>query len=120
MQLAPLQYTALLLALALTGVSADDKKSKPDPDPCTIASPSGSFFDLRSLAVLPVEEGKKTTKNQKTDSWHAKGYDYLANFTLNVCAPVVETLDNVQGVDKDLWEDIGAYYEVGSKQFSLG
>lgn len=120
MHLSPLQYAALLLALALPGVSADDKKSKPAPDPCTIHSPSGSYFDLRALTVLPVEEGEKPAKNQKIDSWHAKGYDYPANFSLNVCAPVVEKLDNVQGVDKKLWKDIGAYYEVGSKQYSLG
>lgn len=115
---------SVLLALALQGASAaasDDKeKSKPAGDPCTIASSSGSFFDLRPLAVLPVADGKKPSKNQRTDSYHARGYDYKSNFTLNICAPVTETLDNVQGVDKDRWKNVSAYYEVGSKQFSLG
>jgi cation-dependent mannose-6-phosphate receptor len=119
MRLSTLPKAAFLLSLALTGVNADDK-SKPHADPCTVASSSGAFFDLRSLAVQPVEEGKKPVKNQKTESWHAKGYDYPANFTLNVCAPVIEELDNIQGVDKDLWNDVGAYYAMGSKQFSLG
>ncbi|KIN06034.1 hypothetical protein OIDMADRAFT_24376 [Oidiodendron maius Zn] len=119
MHLSSLPNAALLLIFALTVVSADDK-TKPHADPCTIASSSGAFFDLGSLAVLPVEEGKKPTKTQKTESWHAKGYDYPANFTLNVCAPVIEKLDKVQGVDEDLWKDVGAYYAVGSKQFSLG
>lgn len=112
-----------ILAFALLcGVSAaSDDKPKPKPvDPCTISSPSGSFFDLRSLSIQPVPPGTTPGKNQKTDSWHAKGYDYKSNFTLNVCAPVVETLDNVQGVDKDLWKNVSAFYEVGSKQYSLG
>lgn len=120
MRLSPLPYAALVLTLALPGMSEEDKKSKPSTDPCTIASSSGSYFDLRSLTILPVEEGTKPTKNQRVDSWHAKGYDYAANFSLNICAPVTEKLENVQGVEKNLWKDIGAYYEVGSKQFSLG
>jgi hypothetical protein len=110
----------ILACALLCGVSAaSDDKPKP-VDPCTISSASGSFFDLRSLSIQPVPPGTTPGKNQKTDSWHAKGYDYKSNFTLNVCAPVVETLDNVQGVDKDLWKNVSAYYEVGSKQYSLG
>jgi cation-dependent mannose-6-phosphate receptor len=120
MRLPPVPYSALLLALALTRVRADDKKSKSDVDPCTITSSSGSFYDLRSLSVLPAEEGKKSSKTSKKESWHAKGFDCAANFTLNVCAPVIERLDNVQGVDEDLWSDVGAYYQSGSKQYSLG
>jgi hypothetical protein len=123
MLLSHLPYTVLLLALALargSAASSDDKKSKPPPDPCTIASAGGSFFDLRPLSVIPEAEAKKPAKNRRIDSWHAKGYDYKSNFTLNICAPVAENVHDVQGVDKNLWKNISAYYEVGSKQYSLG
>lgn len=120
MRFSPLPFPALLLTLTLAGVKADDKKSKSEVDPCTITSSSGTFYDLRSLSVVPADEGKKSSKTQKTASWHAKGYDYPANFTLNVCAPVIERLDNVKGVDEEMWADIGAYYEIGSRQYSLG
>jgi cation-dependent mannose-6-phosphate receptor len=114
--------TTLLLALTLSrGVNAatSDDKKKP-VEPCTIASATGSFFDLRALSILPLEEGKKPGKNDKVDSWHAKGYDYNANFTLNVCAPVMEPLEDVVGVDKTLWSNISAFYEHGDKTYSLG
>jgi cation-dependent mannose-6-phosphate receptor len=113
----------LLLALALHhGVNAaasDDKNTKP-LDPCTIASASGSFFDLRPLSIAPPIDGKKPAKGEKTASWHAKGYDYKSNFTLNICAPVVEELDDVVGIDSKLWSNVSAYYESGSEIFSLG
>jgi cation-dependent mannose-6-phosphate receptor len=116
MLLFSLPYTVVLLLAGLSAAASDKKQN----DPCTIASTSGDFFDLRPLAVLPVAEGKKPTKNQRTESWHARGYDYKSNFTLNICAPVTESLNNVQEVPKSLWKNVSAYYEVGSKQFSLG
>jgi cation-dependent mannose-6-phosphate receptor len=116
MLLFSLPYTVVLLLAGVTAAASDEKQN----DPCTIASTNGDFFDLRPLAVLPVAEGKKPTKNQRTESWHARGYDYKSNFTLNICAPVTESLNYVQGVHKALWKNVSAYYEVGSKQFSLG
>lgn len=116
-------FSGILLALVLQGgvsAAASDDKPRPVLDPCTISSSSGSFFDLRPLSIHPVSEGKKPAKNQKVDDWHAKGYDYKANFTLNICEPVVEKLDEVQGVDKAHLKNVSAFYEVGSKKFSLG
>ena len=109
----------LLLALSSQIEAASDDKVKP-VDPCTIASAGGSFYDLRSLSILPPVEGKKPGKNDKTDSWQAKGYDYKTNFTLNVCAPVVEELTDVVGIDKDHRANISAFYEFGSETYSLG
>ncbi|PQE13013.1 Mannose-6-phosphate receptor binding protein [Rutstroemia sp. NJR-2017a BBW] len=115
--------TAVLLGLALhigvDGAGLEDKKPKPI-DPCTISSTTGSFFDLRPLSIKPPEEGKKPPKNAKVDSWHARGYDYKGNFTLNVCAPVVEGVKDVVGVDKGLWQNVSAFYEFDGKKYSVG
>lgn len=114
--------SALLLGLALhigvEGAGLEDKKPKP-VDPCTISSTTGSFFDLRPLSIQPLE-GKKPAKNAKADSWHARGYDYKGNFTLNVCTPVVEPVEDIVGVDKSHWQNVSAYYEVDGKKYSVG
>jgi cation-dependent mannose-6-phosphate receptor len=114
--------STFLLALALNnGVNAatSDDKTKP-VDPCTIASTTGSFYDLRALSILPLTEGKKPGKHDKTDSWQARGYDYKSNFTLNVCAPVVEDLEDVVSVDRGHWKNVSAFYEFGDRTYSLG
>lgn len=118
--------TALLLTLTLhSGVNAaaSDDKTKPS-DPCTVASSTGSFYDLRSLAILPpADDQRKPAKGVKTDDWHARGWDYhdgKANFTLNICAPVVDPIKDVEGISHDLWKNVSAYYEIGSKKYSLG
>ncbi|THV50177.1 hypothetical protein BGAL_0162g00210 [Botrytis galanthina] len=115
--------SALLLGLALhigvEGAGVEDKKPKP-VDPCTISSTTGSFFDLRPLSIQAPEEGKKPAKNAKTDSWHARGYDYKGNFTLNVCAPVVEEVKDFVGVDKNHWKNVSAFYEYDGKKYSVG
>lgn len=121
MQLPSISST-FLLALALhSGVNAaaSDNAKKP-LNPCTIASTTGSFYDLRPLSVLPPTEGKKPGKNDKTSSWHARGYDYKSNFTLNICAPVVEDLERVVDVDKPYWKNISAFYEFEHQTYSLG
>ena len=119
--------TTLLLALVIcSGVNAaasDDKPAKP-LEPCTVSSPAGSFYDLRSLSILPPVNGKKPGKHDKTDDWHARGYDYAggkANFTLNICAPVVDPVGDVEGLDSShLEKDVGAYYKVGPRTYSIG
>ena len=119
----PLFSRAFLLAFALhTGVNAaaSDDTKKP-VNPCTIASTTGSFYDLRPLSISRPTDGKKPGKNEKTDSsWHARGYDYKANFTLNICAPVVEDVEDVVGVGRDNWKNVSAFYEFGDKTYSLG
>ncbi|TVY83617.1 putative mannose 6-phosphate receptor-like protein [Lachnellula suecica] len=112
--------SALLLALAIhSGVSAaaDEKVV----EPCTVASSAGSFYDLRKLSILPPKDGKKPGKNEKVDDWHARGYDYPSNFTLNICEPVVGGLEHRPvGIDKDLAQNVSAYYETGGKIYSIG
>ena len=49
-----------------------------------------------------------------------KGYDYNVNFTINICSPVVEDVKNVQGVEKDMWQNVSAYYTHCGKTFSIG
>jgi cation-dependent mannose-6-phosphate receptor len=118
--------TALLLTLALhCGVKAaasDDKKTKP-VDPCTVVSSTGAFYDLRSLAILPSDDKKKPTKGAKTDDWHVRGYDYQdkrANFTLNICAPLVDRIEHPVDIERDLWKNVSAYYQIDSKKYSIG
>jgi cation-dependent mannose-6-phosphate receptor len=122
----PALPTALLLTLSLhSGVHAaasDDKKTTP-LEPCTVASSAGSFYDLRSLRILPPTDDKKKAKGAKTDDWHVRGWDYhdgKANFTLNICAPVVDPIDSADGISHDLQKNISAYYTVGSDTFSIG
>jgi cation-dependent mannose-6-phosphate receptor len=118
--------TTLLLALAIcSGVNAaasDDKPAKA-LDPCTVSSSAGSFYDLRSLSILPPVDGKKPGKNDKIDDWHARGYDYAkgnTNFTLNICAPVVDPVEGVEGLGPDEAQNVSAYYKEGKKIFSIG
>lgn len=116
----------VLLALAASfthATSSVDKKASAEIEPCTVTSTiTGTFYDLTSLArILPEKDDKPTgSKKQVTESWHARGYDHASNFTLNICAPVVEELDHVVGVDKDLWRNVSAFYELDGKTYSLG
>ncbi|KAK8257624.1 mannose-6-phosphate receptor binding domain-containing protein [Phyllosticta capitalensis] len=98
--------------------AADDKKEK-KLKPCTIKSPSDRFFDLNPIHVQPSDK-KKKSKGEHTESWHAKGYDYPANFTLNFCGPVVEELDDVVGLAKTDWRNVSAYYTSHGKTYSIG
>ncbi|KAJ4378697.1 Cation-independent mannose-6-phosphate receptor CI-MPR [Didymella sp. IMI 355093] len=107
----------VLLACSLSQVTAaSDKPLKP----CTVVSPTTErFFDLNGLRrTLPKEGDKK--KDADEGSWHAKGYDYGANFTVNFCGPVVEELSDVQGLDKKLWRNVSAFYEQGDRQYAIG
>ena len=88
----------------MTQAASDDKPV--DTIPCTAKSPSThGFYDLRPLAVEIADPNKKIGKD-KTDSWQAKGHDYNGNFTLNVCAPVVEDIKDVVGIEKPLWKNV--------------
>lgn len=118
MQLIHLTPLLALLPLPIpTLASSDSKPTKP----CTIhSSSSGSYYDLTSLSVLPLQDGKKAHKDDRSESWHARGYDYPANFTLNFCAPVIEGVRDVVGVERKLWRNVSAYYELGGKTYSIG
>lgn len=106
-----LLFLTAAASLSSTSLAASPSDSKSDKiDPCTIHSLStGSFYDLRPLTL--AEKGTKT-QAATNESFHARGYDYGSNFTINICAPVVEAphLDDVYGLSKKLWANISAYY----------
>lgn len=113
----PLLPSVLLLLLSQYATAASDKPLKP----CTVVSPtSDRFFDLNPLQRLPPAEDSKKKKESDEGSWHARGYDYGANFTINFCGPVVEELDEVQDLDKNMWRNVSAFYEKGGKQWAIG
>lgn len=103
---------------ALTKAASDDKV----PQPCTAhSSNTGTFFDLSTLSLsAPSEDDKESDKKVKTDSWHSSGWDYKANFTLNICAPVLENVHDVVGVKEQAWRNVSAYYEKQGKIYSIG
>lgn len=115
-----LSVCAAFALLSHSSSAASDTKPKPFK-PCTIrSSTSGAFFDLNPITVvLPPKDAKKP-KDARVESWHAKGYDYGANFTLNVCGPVVEPLQDVVGVDEARWKNVSAFYNVSGKIYSIG
>ncbi|KAL1863592.1 Cation-independent mannose-6-phosphate receptor CI-MPR [Paecilomyces lecythidis] len=67
-----------------------------------------------------MKDGRKLHKDDRDESWLAKGHDYPANFTVNICAPVIEDISDVVGVDKSRWRNVSAYYEQNGKIYSIG
>lgn len=110
---AALTFFASLLASSLAA-------SEPDLKPCTARSPSKLFYDLNQMAAILPDHDGALQPGERNTSWIARGYDYNANFTINFCAPVVEELDNVVGVDRALWPNISAFYTQDSRTYSLG
>jgi cation-dependent mannose-6-phosphate receptor len=111
-------FTGLLSFVFISAaVGSDSEPHKP----CTIFSPiTGAYYDLNTITVLPPEEQKKAHKDEQHHSWKAKGYDYGTNFTINFCAPVIESLEDVVGVEESLWKNISAFYTFGGKTYSIG
>ncbi|KAL3478547.1 mannose-6-phosphate receptor binding domain-containing protein [Aspergillus californicus] len=119
----PLSLLSLLLASSLTSVYAapESSGSKDDLVSCVARSPtSGLYYDLNSLTVHPPIDGDNTRKHVRDESWHAKGYDYNANFTLNICGPVVENITDVVGIEEKSWRNVSAYYQKENKTYSIG
>lgn len=89
---------------------------------CMASSTSGAFYDLRpDIAVKPSADGSKPAFHGAPDEdYHARGYDYGRNFTLNICEPVVQAPENVIGVKEELWRNISAYYTSKGDVYSLG
>lgn len=118
-----LLYYSLAIYLSLTSpaeAASGKKESKEiEHKPCTITSPSsGAFFDLTSLQLPDPKQSK--AKHPREHSWNATGYDLGYNFTVNICGPVLEPVEDVVGVDKALWRNISAYYKQDGKIYSLG
>lgn len=89
--------------------------------PCVARSPTtGLYYDLNTLTVPPPPSDEKSRKYAREESWHVKGYDYGANFTLNICGPVIEEVTDVVGVDEIMWQNVSAYYQKDDKTYSIG
>ncbi|KAL2043068.1 hypothetical protein N7G274_004128 [Stereocaulon virgatum] len=113
-QYLPATILPLLLSTAL---AVDSKPVKP----CQIYNPiNGNFYDLNSITVQPLVDHKKAHKDDRDESWHARGYDYDKNFTMNFCAPVIEPLDDVVGVKSELVKNVSAFYTHGGLTYSIG
>lgn len=113
-------HTLLLLATSFT-LPAYADSSEP-LSPCVARSPvSGLYYDLNAISLTPPgKDGEKVRKSDRKESWMARGHDYPSNFTLNICAPVVEDVKDVVGVNKALWKNVSAYYEKDDKIYSIG
>lgn len=118
----PAHYSLLLSSiLGLSSATSDHSRFNKDT-PCVARSvTSGLYYDLTAIALAPPElKDGKLSKGDRDESWHAKGYDYPANFTLNICAPVIEDVQDVVGVESSRWQNISAYYEEEGKIYSIG
>ena len=108
-----------LLSISLSPVIQGSESERPKP--CTIFSPvDGAFYDLNSITVPPRVNHKKAHKDDRDESWKARGYDYHTNFTVNFCAPVIEDLHDVVGVEESLWGNVSAFYSYDEKIYSIG
>lgn len=123
MKLTGSAHYSLFLLSSILGVASADNSHLRDDAPCVARSPtSGMYFDLSVISLAPPElkNGKQVNKDDRGESWHAKGHDYLANFTLNICAPVIEKVEDVVGVEPSLWKNVSAFYERDGKTYSIG
>lgn len=117
-----LLYYSLSFYLCLTSTSAiaaPAAKETSTPEPCTIRSPtSHAFFDLNSLHIEDPAQSK--AKHPRDYSWNTTGWGLPYNFTMNFCGPVIEPIEDVVGVDKNVWRNVSAYYKQGGKVYSIG
>ncbi|KAL9599347.1 MAG: hypothetical protein Q9219_003880 [cf. Caloplaca sp. 3 TL-2023] len=106
-----------VLVLLTPSLAADPKPLLP----CTIYQPAtNAYYDLSPIAVQPLVDHKKAHKDDRTESWHAKGYNMGVNFTLNFCAPVIERIEEAVGIKESLLKNISAFYEWKGKTYSIG
>ncbi|KAF1985183.1 mannose 6-phosphate receptor domain-containing protein [Aulographum hederae CBS 113979] len=119
MRLALVAPFAPLLSLVLAASS--DKTPPPPPDPCTIKNSKGAFFNLNPIRKTLPDPTSSKHKDDKVESYTARGYDYPANFTINFCGAVVEDAKDFVGVDESLWRNVSAYYTTRSgSNYSIG
>lgn len=119
-------YLIAVVILLFAGLPRSHAAEPPRPPqkPCTLKSPlTGAYFDFNSIS-LTGEGGKESSaggsQSDTPQSWVSRGYDYGANFTLNVCAPVIEKLHDVVGIDSGKWGEVGAFYVKDNKTYSIG
>ncbi|KAL2753050.1 hypothetical protein ACRALDRAFT_2044715 [Sodiomyces alcalophilus JCM 7366] len=114
---------ALALLTASPGLASDSKTkttTTASQPACTAYSHStGAFFDLSPATARKPGEGK-SRKRGPTEDYHVRGYDYGRNFTLNICGPVVDPVEDVVGLGKDDWKNVSAYYTYKGEIYSIG
>ena len=110
-----------LLWAAVFGVcvAAKEAEKTTTTAPCTARSTNEAFFDLRPDIAIAHEEGERRKAFRSVD-YTARGYDYPANFTLNICAPVIKPPKEAEGISDKLLRNVSAYYEKKGKTYSLG
>ncbi|KAI1324871.1 mannose 6-phosphate receptor domain-containing protein [Xylariaceae sp. FL0255] len=113
-----------LLSLPTTGLAASDAaQTSTTATACTASSTSGAFFDLRpDAAIKPKPDGSRPSNSRGAPltDYHARGYDYGFNFTLNICNAVVDPIKDVKGIESNMWQNISAYYYAHAEYYSLG
>jgi hypothetical protein len=121
MYFTPFQTLALCAFAMQSGLSNAESNEKAPPVPCTGHSPTtGSFYDLRPISRTVSDHDKRSSKNAKIESWQAKGYDFNANFTMNICGPVVEKVKDVVGLESKHWQNVSAFYTKDGETYSIG
>lgn len=117
--------TALLALMGASTASASSYDKEPTltahAPACTATSSTGSgaFFDLRPDIAWPSDSGK-AHKSAVHKDYHARGFDYGKNFTMNICNSVVDPVTDVVGVDESQWMNVSAYYMSRGSIYSIG
>ena len=115
-----ISFQAILATLLGAASASDDPTTTYTA--CTASSTSGAFYDLRAdIAAKPPADGSKPEyAHAPTEDYHVRGHDYGRNFTLNICAPVVDTPPEVSGLKEELWANVSAYYTFKGETYSVG
>jgi cation-dependent mannose-6-phosphate receptor len=109
------------MAAGASAYTSDDEATMTTHIPmCTATSSTGSgaYFDLRPDIALNPETSSGKSGNHK--DYHARGYDYGKNFTINICSSVVEPVKDVVGVGASDWANVSAYYVSNGNTYSIG
>lgn len=88
---------------------------------------AGDPYRHNSGKLSTAEEERDEKEKEPPRSWHARGYDYPANFTMNFCGPVVEEEPEAPEGERTIvgrpgprWENVSAFYVMDDRTFSLG
>lgn len=111
----------VLFSVAAAVSAAENPSSTTHVPACTATSATGSgaFYDLRPDTAVVPEHGK-THRYEPTKDYHARGWDYGRNFTLNICGSVIDGVKDVVGVSSDQWANVSAYYTSHGGVYSIG
>ncbi|ODQ50897.1 mannose 6-phosphate receptor domain-containing protein [Saitoella complicata NRRL Y-17804] len=101
--------TGLALALTagstLNNVLALATETPVEDQSCTLTNPlTKEYYDLRPLT--------RTSDLFSTD-WSVNGHDYGANFTLNICAPLLNTTDDAPHSSAGYVDEDGQFISIG-------